>query len=109
VDVALQPRDELRRFLDGFDQERDQLLVVDGLEAGGGLVLAVGPDGARSFTLTHFDRDVFAYRPYDETPDLPVAATFAIGPDQRATHLTLDDLNDHGQGVLARVSQTTPA
>ena len=87
----------------------DYLGTVSVAEAGGGLVLAIGPEGARSFTLTHFDRDLFVYCPYDETPDLPVAATFAIGPDQRATHLTLDDLNDHGQGVLARVKPATPA
>jgi hypothetical protein len=35
-------------------------------------------------------------------PQLPVAATFAIGSDSRATWLTLDDLNDNGQGRLAR-------
>jgi hypothetical protein len=49
-----------------------------------------------------FARHVFVYHPYEETPQLPVAATFAIGSDNRATWLTLDDLNDNGQGRLAR-------
>ena len=42
------------------------------------------------------------YYPYDEMPDLPVAATFAIGADGKAARLVLDDLNDNGQGVLVR-------
>ena len=72
------------------------------VEADDALVLKLGPEGRRSFNLEHFDRDVFVYHPYDETPDLPVAATFMIGPDKKAGQLTLDDLNDNGQGVLAR-------
>jgi hypothetical protein len=27
---------------------------------------------------------IFVYHPYEETPQLPVAATFAIGSDNRA-------------------------
>jgi hypothetical protein len=73
--------------------------VVEGDDA---LTLKLGPDGARSFTLAHFDRDLFIYRPYDEMPDLAVAATFAIGPGKKALHLTLHDLNESGQGELAR-------
>jgi len=61
-----------------------------------------GPANEKSFTLRHFDGHVFVYHPYEETPQLPVAATFAIGSDSRATWLTLDDLNDNGQGRLAR-------
>jgi Domain of unknown function (DUF3471) len=76
--------------------------TVSVVEAEGALVLKLGPQGARSFELKHFDRDLFVYYPYDETPDQPVAATFMIGPDNKAGHLTLDDLNDHGQGELAR-------
>ena len=73
-------------------------------EAGGTLTLGLGPANEKSFTLRHFDGHVFVYHPYDETPQLPVAATFEIGSDNRATWLTLDDLNDNGQGVLPRTS-----
>jgi len=73
------------------------------VDADGALVLKLGPHGARSFTLAHFDRDLFIYYPYTETPDLPVAATFTIGPQRTAVRLTLADLNDNGQGELARV------
>jgi hypothetical protein len=72
------------------------------VETGGALTLKLGPANERSFSPRHFDGHVFVYHPYDETPQLPVAATFEIGPDHQATRLTLDDLNDNGQGVLVR-------
>ena len=72
--------------------------------AGGTLTLELGPANERSFALQHFDGSVFTYRPYPETPQMPVAATFTIGVDERATKLTLDDLNDNGQGDLVRSS-----
>ena len=71
-------------------------------EAGGTLTLELGPAHEKSFALRHFDGHVFVYHPYDETPQLPVAATFDMGSGSRATWLTLDDLNDNGQGRLAR-------
>ena len=71
-------------------------------EAGGTLTLKLGPANEKSLTLRHVDGHVFVYHPYEGTPQLPVAATFAIGSDNRATRLTLDDLNDDGQGRLAR-------
>lgn len=77
--------------------------TVSAVEADGALTLRLGPNGARSFTLAHFDRDLFIYYPYPEMPDLAVAATFAIGPGRKALHLTLDDLNESGQGELARL------
>jgi hypothetical protein len=82
----------------------DYLGTVSVAEADGGLVLKLGPGGARSFPLTHFDRDLFVYRPNEEMPDLPVAATFTIGHDRQASTLTLADLNDNGQGVLTRAA-----
>lgn len=71
-------------------------------EAGAGLTLRLGPNGEKSFSLTHFDRDLFLYYPNDEMPDLPVAVTFRIGPDQTAAEIMIDDLNDLGLGVLRR-------
>jgi hypothetical protein len=57
----------------------------------------------KSFPLTFFDRDLFTYSPLAETPDIPFAVTFEIGPDRKASQVTIEDLNDNGQGVLARV------
>jgi hypothetical protein len=33
---------------------------------------------------------------------MPYAVTFEIGPGRKASQVTLEDLNDNGQGVLAR-------
>ena len=72
--------------------------VSAAVEADGALMLRLGPNGARSFPLTHFNRDLFIYYPYPEMPDLAVAATFAIGPGRKALHLTLDDTTTAGRG-----------
>ncbi|WP_436639972.1 serine hydrolase [Microbaculum sp. FT89] len=71
-------------------------------EEGEGLVLKLGPDGAKQFPLVHFDRDLFLYTPYDEMPDFPVPAIFRIGSDGKAGALTLKDLDDLGMGTLVR-------
>ena len=52
--------------------------------------------------MTHFDRDTFLIYPDAELPDLPSPVNFAIGPDGRATSMTIDNLNSNGLGVLAR-------
>ena len=74
-------------------------------EENGGLVVKMGPDGVMSYPLTHFDRDLFIYYPTPEWPDVPVAVTFATGPDQKATQVTFDDLNGFGLGVLPRAAE----
>ncbi|HEY6433797.1 MAG TPA: serine hydrolase [Acetobacteraceae bacterium] len=68
----------------------------------GTLVLHVGPNGARTYPLRHFDRDTFVYFPDEETPEVPAAARFTIGPDGRATNVTLEPLDQNGLGTLAR-------
>lgn len=73
------------------------------VEEDGGLVLKLGPNGVKSRPLQHFDRDLFIYYPTEEMPDMPFAVTFQIGPDQKAREVTIEDLNDDGQGVLTRV------
>lgn len=74
-------------------------------EEAAGLVVKLGPGGAKTFPLTHFDRDLFLYYPVPEWPDLPVAVTFVTGPDQWATQVTFDDLNGLGLGVFPRVAE----
>lgn len=68
----------------------------------GTLTLTVGPGGARSYPLRHFDRDLFVYFSNPETPDVPAAARFTIGPDGRAVEVQLESLNDVGLGTLQR-------
>jgi len=71
-------------------------------ENGGKLEIRLGPDGKAVFPLSHFDRDLFTYRPSAEMPNMPVAITFEIGPGQKATQVKIDDLNELGLGVLTR-------
>jgi hypothetical protein len=55
--------------------------------------------------LRHFDRDLFLYFPDAEMPDKPSAVRFAIGPDGRASEITIESLNDHGLGRLKRAGE----
>lgn len=71
-------------------------------EKDGALEIRLGPEGKAVFQLSHFDRDLFTYRPYAEMPTMPFVMSFAIGPDEKATQVTIDDLNELGLGVLKR-------
>jgi hypothetical protein len=75
------------------------------VEEGEGLVLKLGPDGGKQVPLTHFDRDLFLYIPYDEMPETPAGVTFRIGPDGKASAVTLEDLDDLGMGTLKRTGE----
>jgi hypothetical protein len=74
-------------------------------EEGGKLVLSLGPDQAKRYPLTHFDRDTFVYVFSPELPDLRSSAVFAIGPDGKAGQLTLDDFAGSGAAVLVRSAE----
>lgn len=73
-------------------------------EVGGKLILALGPEGRSRYPLTHFDRDLFVYYPDAETPDLPSALSFTLGPDGRAASLTAETFVDTGFGTLTRAA-----
>ncbi|TPI50556.1 serine hydrolase [Mesorhizobium sp. B3-1-7] len=75
--------------------------VVSG--AGEGLVLKLGPSGARSYSLAHFDGDRFMTFPDAETPDRPAGVSFAVGPDGKASAMTIDFLDDNHMGTLRRI------
>jgi CubicO group peptidase (beta-lactamase class C family) len=72
---------------------------------GGGIVLSLGPDGAKRYPLTHFDRDTFIYVFSPELPELRSSAVFAIGPDGKAGQLMLDDFTGSGAAVLLRTAE----
>jgi CubicO group peptidase (beta-lactamase class C family) len=73
------------------------------LGEGDGLVLKVGPGGARSYSLEHFDRDMFLTFPDAETPDAPSGVSFVLGPDGKASAMTVEFLDGNHLGTLARV------
>ncbi|TIP13383.1 serine hydrolase [Mesorhizobium sp.] len=75
--------------------------VVSG--EGDGLVLKVGPGGARSYSLKHFDRDMFLTYPDAETPDAPSGVSFVLGPDGKASAMTVEFLDGNHLGTLQRV------
>ncbi len=69
----------------------------------GGLVLKVGVGEGHTTALHHFDRDLFLTYPDADMPEMPSAVRFSIGPDSRATAVTIDFLDGNGQGSLQRV------
>lgn len=72
-------------------------------ESGGSLYLHLGPAGKR-FPLTPFNRDVFVYTPMSEAPKARSGVSFLIGPDGKASEVTIEDVNEYGLGRLTRVS-----
>jgi CubicO group peptidase (beta-lactamase class C family) len=72
--------------------------------SGADLVLEVGPNGARSYPLKHFDRDLFLAYPDEETPDLPSTVQFMVGPDGKASAVTIGFLDAHKLGTLQRTA-----
>jgi len=70
-------------------------------DSGGALYLHLGPAGKR-FPLIPFNRDLFTYSPFAETPGSRMGVSFLIGPDGKASEVTVEDLNEYGLGRLAR-------
>ncbi len=72
------------------------------VDSGGSLFLQLGPAGKR-FPLTPFNRDVFVYSPVQEAPKARLGVSFLVGPDGKASEVTIEDLNEYGLGVLKRL------
>jgi len=85
--------------------ENDYLGTATVARAGDGLMLALGPKGARTHLLRHFDRDLFLAVPDAETPDRSAAVRFAIGPDGRAAEVVIEWLDEFGLGTLKRADR----
>ncbi|WFP75036.1 serine hydrolase [Mesorhizobium sp. WSM4906] len=77
--------------------------VVSG--TGDGLVLKLGPAGARSYVLRHYEGDLFLTYPDAETPDRPAGVSFVVGADGKASAITIDFLDDNRLGTLPRVGE----
>jgi len=73
-------------------------------DEGGALVLMLGPD-KRPFELAHHDRDAFTFDfvGLGDEGEHPALAAFASADGARADSLTIDFLNDSGQGTFTRV------
>lgn len=73
------------------------------VDVSGGLVLQVGPGGARSYPLQHFDRDIFLAFTSPEMPEMPSAVRFEVGPDGKSSAVVIESLDGNGLGRLTRV------
>jgi CubicO group peptidase (beta-lactamase class C family) len=71
-----------------------------------GLVLQLGP-AKTPFALRHWDRDVFLYQPTGENAAGLSGVAFSIGPDQKATSVTIENLDIYGEGTFARLPPST--
>jgi len=69
----------------------------------GGLTLTLGPDGAKTYPLTHFDRDLFTIVLSPELPELKSAVRFSIGAGGQAESVTIEEMDGAGLGTLGRV------
>lgn len=67
----------------------------------GTLAMVIGPAGI-TYTLDHWDADVFVYAHSPELPDFPETATFEL-VDGQAESLTLSAMDGAGLGTLDRV------
>jgi hypothetical protein len=66
------------------------------------LALIIGPRN-KSFPLQHYDRDTFTYQTEGENAVGLSGVTFTIGPDGKATEMTVENLNIRGEGTFKRL------
>ncbi|HEX4987970.1 MAG TPA: serine hydrolase, partial [Candidatus Binatia bacterium] len=56
-----------------------------------------------SFSLKHYNRNVFFYETAGENEVGLTGVTFTIGTDGKATTMTVENLNSEGLGTFTRV------
>ena len=81
---AISAKAYARRYSNNFVSDAVVTAIADGL------VLKVSPDGAKSYPLRHFDRNMFLSLPYAELPDMSAAVIFAIFHGGKAAAVTID-------------------
>ncbi len=68
---------------------------------GDSLTMTLGPQ-SKSFPMQHYDRDTFTWHTESEDITGTSGVTFTIGGDGRATQLTVENLNEDGEGTFKR-------
>ena len=71
-------------------------------EQHGALAMIIGPRN-KSFPLQHYDRDTFTYQTEGENAVGLSGVTFTVGPDGKATEMTVENLNIRGEGTFKRL------
>jgi CubicO group peptidase (beta-lactamase class C family) len=74
---------------------------VEVIDKGGRLAIVEGPE-KKTFRLTHYDRDTFTYQTGGENAVGASGVTFTLAPDGKASGVTVENLNPHGDGVFPR-------
>ncbi|CAN7688755.1 serine hydrolase [Mesorhizobium sp. LjRoot246] len=87
-------------YLGAYDNDFYGALEI--ADENGSLIMKLGPH-KEAFPLQHIDRDTFIYQPIGENAFGPSAVTFTVEAD-RATAITIENLNLHGQGAFLRYS-----
>lgn len=89
-------------YLGRYDnQYHGPLEVID--QGEGRLAMTIGPEPL-TLELTHWDGDIFSFQPVGENAVGISAVTFSMGPDGRATSVTVEDLDEEGLGTFTRAS-----
>lgn len=83
------------------DYANDYIGDVSIIEQDGGLALVMGP-GDLIFPLTHFNRDTFSYETPGENSSGRNGVVFTMGPDGKATDLTIAAFEETGFGLVPR-------
>jgi len=83
-------------------RQNDFFGEVSVTEQHGALAMIIGPQN-KMFPLQHYDRDTFNYQTEGENAAGPSGVTFTIGPGGKATQMTLENLNIHGEGTFKRL------
>ena len=69
------------------------------------LVIHLGPDQT-PYEMRHFNRDVFLYQPVGENAAGESAVSFAVGADGLAGSVTVEILDQSGQGTFVRAASS---
>ena len=67
-----------------------------------GVLYLVRGVGQSPLPLRHWDGNTFLYYPVLENPAVPIPVEFTIGPDGKASQVTLEELNGAGGGTVTR-------
>jgi hypothetical protein len=74
---------------------------IEIVDKDGDLAMVVGPE-ARTFTMTHYDRDVFTFMTEGENATGVQGILFAVAGDGVATGVRVEAFDIHGEGTFGR-------
>jgi CubicO group peptidase (beta-lactamase class C family) len=79
-----------------------EIYIVE-VKKDGSLQIQQGPN-KKAFAMTHFQRDVFTYVTEGESATGVAGISFAVGPDDKATRVWVENLDKNGLGTFTRTA-----